>query len=66
MLSDVLLLVLGFTMVIIGLQSFMDPVRRKVASDVIKATFMMIAGFFFLYYWYTGVSANSKVGSNYR
>ena len=48
------------TLIVTGLQAFMDPVRRAVSSEVIKATFMMVTGFFFLYYWYTGVSANKS------
>ena len=64
MLSDFMILMMAAILLLIGLQAFMDPDRRKVASEVIKATFMMVAGFFFLYYWYVGVSYN-KGGGNY-
>jgi uncharacterized membrane protein YozB (DUF420 family) len=55
---------LAVVLLLVGLQAFMDPDRRRVASEVIKATFMMVAGFFFLYYWYVGVSYN-KTGGGY-
>lgn len=57
-----MILVLSMALVLIGLQAFMDPARRSRSSEVIKATFMMVAGFFFLYYWYTGVSYNKSAG----
>jgi uncharacterized membrane protein YozB (DUF420 family) len=53
-----MIMLLAGVLIVIGLQTFLDPDRRKVASEVIKATFMMVAGFFFLYYWYTGISYN--------
>ena len=58
-----MILMLAVVLLLNGLQAFMDPDRRKVASEVIKATFMMVAGFFFLYYWYVGVSYNKSGGS---
>ena len=64
MLSDFMILMMAVVLLLIGLQAFMDPDRRKVAPEVIKATFMMVAGFFFLYYWYVGVSYN-KTGGGY-
>ena len=66
MLSDFLILILAMTLIVTGLQAFMDPARRAVSSEVIKATFMMVSGFFFLYYWYTGVSSNKSAGNYYR
>lgn len=66
MLSDIIILFLALGLIVIGLQAFMDPARRARASEVIKATFMMVAGFFFLYYWYTGVVTNTQGGVNYR
>jgi uncharacterized membrane protein YozB (DUF420 family) len=64
MLSDFMILMLAVVLLLVGLQAFMDPERRAVASEVIKATFMMVSGFFFLYYWYVGVSYN-KTGGGY-
>ena len=55
-LYDTLILVLALTMILIGLQAFLDPVRRKVASEVLKATFLMVTGLYFLYFWYTEVT----------
>jgi uncharacterized membrane protein YozB (DUF420 family) len=66
MLSDFIILILAITLLSVGLQTFMDPARRAVSSEVIKATFMMVTGFFFLYYWYTGVSSNKSGGNYYR
>ena len=63
-LYDVLILVVALTMILIGLQAFLDPDRRKVASEVIKATFLMVTGLYFLYFWYTQVSLVPNTGSN--
>ena len=65
MLTDMMILVLAGALLVIGLQAFMNPDRRKVPSEVIKATFMMVAGLFFLYFWYMGVSSNKSAGPNY-
>jgi len=58
-LYDTLILVLALTMILIGLQAFLDPVRRKVASEVLKATFLMVTGLYFLYFWYTEVTIST-------
>ena len=63
-LYDVLILVVALTMILIGLQAFLDPDRRGVASEVIKATFLMVTGLYFLYFWYTQVSLVPNTGSN--
>jgi apolipoprotein N-acyltransferase len=60
MLSDIITLVAAMTLLLIGLQSFLDPSRRKVASEVLKATFLMVLGLYLAYFWYTGVSASTK------
>jgi hypothetical protein len=62
MLSDSLILVLAFVLMTIGIQTFLNPDRRKVASESIKPTLLVVAGFFFFYYWYTGVSSNKSGG----
>jgi hypothetical protein len=65
-LYDVLILVVALAMLLMGLQAFLDPDRRKVASEVIKATFLMVTGLYFLYFWYTEVTANtSTTGTSY-
>jgi len=58
-LYDTLILVLALTMILIGLQAFLDPARRKVASEVLKATFLMVTGLYLLYFWYTEVTIST-------
>jgi hypothetical protein len=58
MLSDILILAIGITLLGIGLQAFLDEDRRKVATEVIKATFMMVTGLFLIYYWSRIVGAS--------
>ena len=64
-LYDTLILVVALTMLLIGLQAFFDPERRQVASEVIRATFLMVTGLYFLYFWYTEVTIPSNTGSSY-
>ena len=63
--SDAILLALALVLLAAGLQAFFDPMRRKVASEMIRATLFMIAGLYFLYYWYQGVSAPTGSSSGY-
>jgi hypothetical protein len=58
-LYDVMILVVALTMILIGLQAFLDPDRRGVASEAIKATFLMVTGIYFLYFWYTEVTVST-------
>jgi hypothetical protein len=58
-LYDILILVLALSMILIGLQAFLDPARRKVASEVLKATFLMVTGLYLLYFWYTEVTIST-------
>ena len=58
-LYDVMILVVALTMILVGLQAFLDPDRRLVASEVIKATFLMVTGLYFLYFWYTEVTVST-------
>jgi hypothetical protein len=64
MLLDVLMLTLGIALLLFGTQAFLDPERRAVATEVIKATFQMVAGLWILYFWYISVNASSK-GNSY-
>lgn len=64
-LYDTLIFVVGLTMVLLGLQAFFNKDRRKVSSEVITATFLMVTGLYFLYFWYTEVSLSSTSSSNY-
>jgi hypothetical protein len=63
-LYDTLILVVALTMTLIGLQSFLDKDKRQVSSEVIRATFLIVTGLYFLYFWYTQVSLVSNTGSN--
>ena len=56
MIEDMLLLVIGLTLVLIGLEIFLTPDRRKFANQMIKAAMLVIMGLFVLYYWQTNVT----------
>jgi hypothetical protein len=62
-LYDTLILVVALTLILIGLQSFLEKDKRQVSSEVIRATFLMITGLYFLYFWYTEVSLSSTSNS---
>ena len=67
-LYDTLILVVALTMILIGLQAFFDKDKRQVASEVIRATFLMVTGLYFLNFWRTEVtlgSSSSNSGSSY-
>jgi len=64
-LYDTLILVVALTMILIGLQSFLDKNKRRMASEVIRATFLMVTGIYFFSFWYTQVSLVPNTGSNY-
>ena len=64
-LYDTLILVVALAMIMIGLQNFLDKAKRQVPSEVIRATFLMVTGLYFLYFWYSQVTLvpNSSVVS---
>lgn len=64
MLLDILMLTLGIALLLFGLQTFMDKDRRVVSTEVIKATFQMVAGIFLIWFWYISVHASSR-GNSY-
>jgi len=64
-LYDTLIFVVGLTMVLIGLQTFLDKEKRKVSSEVIRATFLMVTGLYFLNFWRVEVALGSSTSSNY-
>jgi hypothetical protein len=66
-LYDTLILVVALAMLLIGLQTFLDKNKRQVVSEVIRATFLMVTGLYFLYFWYTQVTLvpNSTMGPSY-
>jgi len=60
------MLVVGLTLVLFGLQTFLTAYRRKFANEMIKATTLVIMGFFVLYYWQVNVNLPvSGSSSNY-
>lgn len=63
-LYDTLILVVSLAMILIGLQSFLDKDKRQVVSEVIRATFLMVTGLYFLYFWYTEVSLSSSTNNS--
>lgn len=61
--SDAVIFAIACALLLIGLQAFFNPDRRKVASETLKATLMMVAGLYLVYFWYQGVAASSgKMG----
>jgi uncharacterized membrane protein len=58
------MLTLGMALMFFGLQAFLDSDRRAVSTEVIKATFQMIAGIFLVWFWYISVRASSNKGNN--
>ena len=63
-LYDTLIFVVSLVMIMIGLQAFFDKNRRQVASEMIRATVLMVTGLYFLYFWYTQVSLGPTTGSS--
>ena len=59
-LYDTLILVVALAMILIGLQTMLDPARRQVPPEVIKATFLVVTGLYFLYFWYSEVSLGTN------
>ena len=57
MLTDILILAAALVLLLVSLQAFLDPDRRKVASEVIRATFIAVLGLFLFWQWYSFVSA---------
>jgi uncharacterized membrane protein len=64
MLLDILMFIVGMALILMGLQNFLNSQKRKVPTEVISATFMMIAGIFLVNFWYTSVSLSR--GSTYN
>lgn len=65
MIEDMLLLVIGLTLVLIGLQIFLTPDRRKFANEMTKAATLVIMGLFVLYYWQTNLNLPVGGGNKY-
>lgn len=60
-----LLLVIGLTLILVGLQGFLTPNRRKFANEMIKAATLMVMGLFILYYWQTNLNLPVGGGNKY-
>lgn len=49
MANAVLLATLGLAMILFGIQEFLDPAKRKVASLVIRAVALLCIGLYLIY-----------------
>lgn len=63
MLLDILMFIVGMALILMGLQNFLNSQKRQEPTEVISATFMVIAGIFLVNFWYTSVSLSK--GSTY-
>jgi hypothetical protein len=50
--------VLGFALVLFGVQPMLQPEVRKNSSEVVKSTTLVIGGLFLMYYWNVMTKAN--------
>lgn len=58
LLSDIITLILGFALVLFGLQPMLQPEVRKNSTEVIKSTTLVVGGLFLMYYWNMNTKAN--------
>jgi hypothetical protein len=56
MLLDVLMLIAGLALLLIGLQNFFEREKRKSPTEVLRSTTTMVTGLFLVYVWYKNVS----------
>lgn len=61
MANAVMIATLGLALILFGVQEFLDPAKRKVASWVIRALTMMIMGIY-LIYLYQEMSGGNVMG----
>lgn len=61
----VLLLTIGIALILIGLQMFFDPEKRKVISQMITAALLMFSGLYLMYGWKMMMNPSSNPGSGY-
>lgn len=59
------MLALGIALILMSVQNFLDPDRRKVASEATRATLLGVAGLFLVYLYQTNASANKGSSGNY-
>lgn len=58
MLSDIITLVLGFALVLFGIQPMLEGEVRKSSDEVVKSVTLVIGGLFLMYYWNVMTKAN--------
>jgi len=58
MLSDIITLVLGFALVLFGIQPMLEDKVRNNPPEVAKSTTLVIGGLFLMYYWNVMTKAN--------
>jgi len=58
MLSDIITLVLGFALVLFGVQPMLEAEVRKNSPEVVKSVTLVIGGLFLMYYWNVMTKAN--------
>ena len=61
MLSDIITLVLGFALVLFGIQPMLEDKVRKNPPEVVKSTTLVIGGLFLMYYWNVMTKANNAI-----
>lgn len=61
LLSDIITLILGFTLILFGIQPMLQPEVRKNYSEVLKNVTLVVGGAFLLYYWNVNTKANYMV-----
>lgn len=59
MLSDIVTLMLGFALILFGVQPMLEADTRKNYPEVVKSVFMVFAGLFLVYYWNDMTKANN-------
>lgn len=64
MANAVLLATLGLALILFGVQEFLDPAKRKMASWVIRALTLMFMGLYMIYL-YQEMSGSNMVSSGY-
>jgi uncharacterized protein YjeT (DUF2065 family) len=58
LMSDIITLILGLTLILFGVQPMLQPEIRKNYTEAIKNTTLVIGGLFLLYWWNENTKAN--------
>lgn len=51
MLEDIIILVLGLALILLGIQPMLEAEVRKNSVDVVKSVTLVFAGLFLLWFW---------------